>query len=203
MASRLLPLLALLALAGCDRLARQATKEVEYRPEQAKTVDHALCLLGFEGVPLRAVATGHHLVTAQVNGHSGAFVIDTGANASVLNAGDAAAFGVGQGITLPGAAAGLGGPMQARQARIESMAIGGIAIRQSRIMVADLAQLRHILGQASGEQIAGIISQDVMQEHRAVIDAARPILYLIAADRDPAPVPAERCRKPATAAKNR
>jgi predicted aspartyl protease len=201
MASRLLAILALLSLTGCDRMARQAAKEPEYRPEEAKTVDHALCLLGFEGVPLRTVATGHHLVTAEVNGYPGAFVVDTGANASVLHAGDAAAFGVGQGITLPGAAVGLGGPMQARQARIDTMRIGGIGIRQSRIMVADLAQLRHILGLASGEKVAGIIGQDVMQEHRAVIDAARPILYLIAADRDPAPVAAERCRKPAPPAK--
>jgi hypothetical protein len=196
MARRLLALAAAaFALGACDRLSSQATPEADYRPEEAGTVDHALCLLGFRGVPLRELMTGHHLVEAELNGRKGVFILDTGANASVLHAPHAARFGVGEGLTAPAAAVGLGGAMKARQARLETLSIGGIAIRQSRIMTADLAQIEQMLGRISGETLSGIIGQDVMKEHRAVIDVDGPILYLMEQDRDPAPVPAERCRR--------
>ncbi|HEX8511906.1 MAG TPA: hypothetical protein VF688_02225 [Allosphingosinicella sp.] len=45
-----------------------------------------------------------------------------------------------------------------------------------------------------GDEDHGIIGHDVRKEHRAVIDVERPLLYLIEADEDPAPVAAERCR---------
>jgi hypothetical protein len=83
--------------------------------------------------------------------------------------------------------------MKAQQVKLERLVIGGVPIRAGRIMTADLSQLVQVLGTVSRGGIAGIIGQDVMKEHRAVIDVARPILYLVAKDRDPAPVPAERC----------
>jgi hypothetical protein len=180
-----------LALGGC-REALSPT--AEYRPEEAGTVDHALCLLGFTAVQLRKLVTGHHLVNAKLNGRDGIFLLDTGANATVLDAGEAAAFGVGGGAAMPGAAVGLGGAMKARQSAIESLAIGPVPIRRDRIMTADLGQVVKVLGPLSGGAIHGIIGQDVMEEHRAVIDVARPILYLMPEDTQPAPVPAERCR---------
>ena len=46
----------------------------------------------------------------------------------------------------------------------------------------------------AGGAVHGLIGQDVLNEHRAVIDVARPLLYLIEADEEPEPVPARRCR---------
>ncbi len=69
-------------------------------------------------------------------------------------------------------------------------------VRQNRVVTADLGQLLRTLGQVSGTTVYGIVGQDVLKEHRAIIDVARPMLYLMAADRDPAPVPAERCKGP-------
>ena len=183
----------LLPLAGCDRFARPAEK-VEYRPGEAGTVDHALCLLGFTAVPLKHLQTGHHLVEARLNGKDGTFILDTGANASVVDTAHAEHFGLTGGVTLPAAAVGLGGSMKARQVTIDSLEIGGVALRNRRVMTSDLSSLAGLLGRLSTSTIHGIIGQDVMKEHRAVIDVERPILYLIEADRAPAPVPAERCR---------
>lgn len=189
---QLLAAIALLASAGCKETL---TQTAEYRPGEAGTVDHAMCLLGFTGVPLRELMTGHHLVDVDLNGRKGTFVLDTGANKSVLHAGYAEQLGIGEGTAMPGAAIGLGGAMKARQVRIERMEIGSVPIRQTRVMTADLSQLTNLLGPLSGDTIYGLIGQDVMKEHRAVIDVSRPILYLIEADEDPAPVPAERCRE--------
>jgi clan AA aspartic protease (TIGR02281 family) len=192
MIARALPLLLLAALGGCQQPAAQ--EKVAYNPEEAGTVDHAMCLLGFAPVPLRELGTGHHLVDVRMNGKAATFILDTGANASVVHAASAERLGLpGKGI--PAGAFGLGGGMKAQQVKLDRLEIGGVAIRGTRIMTADLSQLVQVLGTVSRAEIAGIIGQDVMKEHRAVIDVARPILYLVANDKDPAPVPAERCRK--------
>ncbi|HMP61925.1 MAG TPA: hypothetical protein PKA17_02290 [Phenylobacterium sp.] len=84
-------------------------------------------------------------------------------------------------------------------ANIESLSLGGVDIRQGSLMLADLSQMEAVLGRLSGEPVHGIIGQDVMTEHRAVVDVARHVLHLQAQDADPAPVPAERCEAQAAA----
>jgi clan AA aspartic protease (TIGR02281 family) len=191
MKARLFPLLLLASLAGCERPV--APEKVAYSPEEAGTVDHAMCLLGFAAVPLRELATGHHLVDVTVNGKAATFILDTGANASVVHAASAKRLGLPD-KGIPAGAFGLGGGMKAQQVTLERLEIGGVAIRRGRIMTSDLSQLVQVLGTVARGEIAGIIGQDVMKEHRAVIDVARPILYLVSDDKEPAPVPAEGCK---------
>jgi predicted aspartyl protease len=194
--ARLVALALLASLPACQQAAPE--KKAQYNPEEAGTVDHAMCLLGFAAVPLRELATGHHLVDLTMNGQKATFILDTGANASVVHAPAGKRLGL-PGKGTPAGAFGLGGGMKAQQVTLERLQIGGVAIRRGRIMTADLSQLVQVLGTVSRGEIAGIIGQDVMKEHRAVIDVARPILYLVAKDKDPAPVPAEQCRSPAGA----
>ncbi|HLL29614.1 MAG TPA: retropepsin-like aspartic protease [Allosphingosinicella sp.] len=187
---------ATLALCACDMVAPPAPEapKVEYRPGEAGTVDHALCLLGFTAIPLReARSTGHHLVTAAVNGKEGVFVLDTGANLSVIDVDHAAHFGLGRAGGRRGGATGLGGSNSARQVGVESVTLGGIEVRQRRMVVTDLGSIGDALAPLAGGAVHGLIGQDVLKEHRAVIDVSRPLLYLIEADEDPEPVPAERC----------
>lgn len=82
---RSIPLLLLAgaALAGCEQVL---TKQAEYRPQEAGSIDQALCLLGFTGIALQELVTGHQVVEARLNGRPATFVVDTGANVSVLNA---------------------------------------------------------------------------------------------------------------------
>jgi len=190
MTARVLLLAAALALAGCKEVL---TRAGDYEPQKAGSVDQAMCLLGFTAVPLRELLTGHHLVEAELNGKSGSFVLDTGANATVVHAAYAAELGLTGRSAGPAGAIGLGGALKASQARLESMRIGGVPIRRDRVLTTDLQQVVRLLGPLSGGRLYGIIGQDVMKEHRAVIDVAKPILYLVSADRDPSPVPAERC----------
>ena len=186
--------LAALLLAGaCSEAAAPAP---DYRPEEAGTVDRAMCLLGFAAVPLREVATGHHLVEATLNGEKGSFVLDTGANATVLDLAHAQRFRVTGRSGGLGGAIGVGGGGTANQVGIQSLRVGAVDIRQRRIVTTDLSQLLGVMNRLTGRTVYGIIGQDVLQEHRAIIDVARPMLYLMEQDRDPAPVSAERCRSP-------
>jgi hypothetical protein len=186
--------LALLA-AACDVAPAPEAPKVDYRPREAGTVDHALCLLGFTAIPLKeARSTGHHLVTATVNGKEGVFVLDTGANMSVIDVDHALRFGLQPTKGVVGGASGIGGANPARQAAIKSLKLGPVEIRQRRIVLTDLGSIGDALAPLAGGAVHGLIGQDVLKEHRAVIDVERPLLYLIAADREPAPVAAERCR---------
>ncbi|MFC3711324.1 retropepsin-like aspartic protease [Sphingoaurantiacus capsulatus] len=199
---RLLPTLAALSLlAACDQAL---TKTPDYRPQDAGSVDRALCLLGFSAVPVTEVLTGHHLVEAVVNGRKGVFVLDTGANISTLHAPLAADYKLkpALGGLMPAVGVGVGGAQKAGVWTLDSLTIGGIAIRQTRMMTADLTPVVRMLSPlAPGKRVDGIIGQDVMKEHRGVIDVAKPILYLIAEDKDPAPVDAaESCTGGAAAA---
>ena len=189
-----LPGLFVVAACGCDA-APVTAPAPDYRPEEVGTVDHALCLLGFTAIPLRRTATtGHHLVEAELNGREALFILDTGANLSVVEDDHARAFGLRGG--MPGGAVLVGGAGGARQVRIESLSLAGVPIRQQRIVVADLGQLAGALEPLAGGAVHGLLGQDVLNEHRAVIDMSRPLLYLIEDDRDPAPVAGERCRAP-------
>jgi hypothetical protein len=184
--------LAVLVLAcGCRQAAGPAP---DYRPEEAGTVDHALCLLGFAAVPVREVGTGHHLVEATINGRTGDFVLDTGANMTVIDRSHLPRFGLSPASGDLGGAIGIGSGGHASRVPIEGFVIGPVEIRQNRVVSSDLGQLLTVLSRASGRTVNGIIGQDVLAEHRAIIDVARPMLYLMEEDSDPAPIPANRCR---------
>jgi len=193
MAHRTIAATTLLCLAACGQTPDSSP---EYRPGEAGTVDHALCLLGFTAIPLEEVSTGHHLVETTINGVSGRFVLDTGANVTVISKTSAERFGVsdansgfaGIGAGLPSAAG-----RTASQAPVDSFEIGPIPIRQDRIVIADLGQLLISLGQVADQDVAGIVGQDALSEHRAIIDVARSMLYLMEDDAEPAPVAAANC----------
>ena len=198
---RIVPLVVLcVILSGCDGrdnpFASSQSAEVEYRPGEAGTVDHALCLLGFVNVPIRNVRPGHQLVEARINGVIGDFLLDTGANVTVVSAVHAKRFGLSQaggGILSAGVARIAGASGAGRQVRVDSFTLGNIDIRQRRVLVADLGPLLEKLGDAAGREVYGIIGQDVMNEHRAVIDVARPMLHMQRDESDPAPVASARC----------
>jgi predicted aspartyl protease len=193
-AARLASLVAVLALAACDSVAPKTDAEpVEYRPEMAGTVDHAMCLLGFMATPLRRLPTGHHVVAGTLNGKAATLVLDTGANMSVVHSSYAEQFGLAPQRGVRGAAAGLGGGGNASRSSVEALRLGSVDIGQEHVMLADLSHVEAPLARLSGTPIHGIIGQDVMRDHGAVIDVARGMLYLREAGSTPAPVAAERC----------
>ena len=191
MLRKLIPLLPFLLVAACEESGGPSTA---YRPTEAGTVDHALCLLGFSAIPVRNVDPGHHLIEATINGQTANFVLDTGANVTVITTSQAQRFGLSSGSQgQPGRRGALGAPANAEQVAIDSFKIGSILVRQRRVVLADLGQLLTTLGRVSGAEVVGIIGQDVLNEHRAIIDVTRPMLYLMVEDRDPAPVRADKC----------
>lgn len=184
---RALPLL--LLLAGCDALL---APRADYDPGVPGSVDQAMCRLGFTAVPLRTLLTGHHLVEARLNGRPARFIVDTGANVSVIDTPAAIRLGMAPVKVRVGAVVGIGGNQRVGMGRIENLTLGGVNIRRDTLITTDLSQLTGSLGRISGG-IDGLIGQDVMKEHRAVIDVPRALLYLMAERGRPELPPPEAC----------
>ncbi|MEW9856497.1 aspartyl protease family protein [Novosphingobium sp. M1R2S20] len=185
---------ALLCLSGCGEAQGPSP---EYRPEEAGTVDHALCLLGFTAIPVQEVSTGHHLIEATINGTRGSFVLDTGANVTAIDSSRSQEFGLSGNGGLAGAAAAVksAGGRSARLAQVDSFQLGLLEISQDRVVIADMGRLLGQLSRVGGEDVAGIVGQDVLKEHRAIIDVPRPMLYLLETGSTPSPVAAGECEQ--------
>lgn len=178
-ARRLAALAAALALAGCGQVQLPGADPPPLRPGLSETVAQALCQLGFTAIPLRELRSGHHLVQVSLNGREAIFVVDTGANVTVLDAALAETFGLKPRLGLRGAAVGLGGSTGARQWSIEELRIGPVPVRQGTIVTTDLSQVTGALSRMSDQPVSGIVGQDVMKAHQAVIDVAGPTLHML------------------------
>lgn len=188
---RLCALSSLLLVSACQD---SAAPQPEYRPEVAGTVDRAMCLLGFTAIPLREVSTGHHLVQATINGRTGSFVLDTGANITVVDSAHRQHFGLSASSSgLGGVVGGMAGATGAKQVSVEGLSIGPVQARQGRIVTADLGQLLSTLSRVTNTEVYGLVGQDIMKKHRAIVDVAKPMLYMMEEDEDPSPVPASQC----------
>lgn len=174
-----------LVAAGCDQVALPGAPAPPLRPGLSETVGQALCQLGFTAIPLRELRSGHHLVQVSLNGQPATFVVDTGANVTVLDAALAEKFGLTPRLGLRGAAVGLGGSTGARQWSIDDLRIGSVAVRQGTIVTTDLSQVTGALSRLSDQPISGIVGQDVMKAHQAVIDVAGPTLHLVEPESGP------------------
>lgn len=182
-----------LALAACDQVAVPGRSPPPLRPGLSDTVEQALCQLGFTAIPLRELSSGHHLVQVTVNGQDATFVVDTGANVTVLDAALAEKFGLKPRFGLRGAAVGLGGSTGARQWSVEELRIGPVPVRQDTIVTTDLSGVTNALSRISDQPVVGIIGQDVMKAHQAVIDVAGPTLHLVETEVEPARGTGQNC----------
>lgn len=173
---RLLALLPLLLVAACDQLPLART--AAYDPGTPASVDQAMCRLGFTAVPMTELPSGHHLVEATLNGRRARFVVDTGANATVLHAPLVGDYGLDRALGVGAAAVGIGGQARARVWSFRTLRIGEVETPPGRIISTDLSQMVNFLGARADEPIVGIIGQDILSAQQAVIDVPRPILYL-------------------------
>lgn len=180
---------AIFVLSACDNVQLfPGRDDAPTKPSgvAAGPVGNALCRLGYSAVPMRRLSSGHHKIEATLNSVPATFLVDTGANVTTIRADLAERHGIGSG-GLPAAVAGLGGMTGGRMVRIDQFAIGEIPIRQSRILIADLSMLDQMTRMQANVRVDGIIGQDVLQEHRAIIDVASHQMFLLPTGR-PGPI---------------
>ncbi|MGH7730951.1 MAG: aspartyl protease family protein [Candidatus Eiseniibacteriota bacterium] len=115
------------------------------------------------------------LVPAFVNGRGPhAFVLDTGASATVLSAELAASLRIE--TVAAGPMTGAGGLVQAALGRVGSLVVGSAALEDVVVMVADfLAEL----GQVVGARLDGVLGYNFLRHFRVTLDYPGSTLWLM------------------------
>ena len=115
------------------------------------------------------------LVSAFVNGRGPhAFVLDTGASATVLSPDLAATLHIETLAAEP--MTGVGGMLQATVGRVGSLAVGGAHLHDVSVMVADfLADL----GRIAGAPLDGILGYNFLRHFRVTLDYPNGVLWLM------------------------
>lgn len=115
------------------------------------------------------------MVPAFVNGRGPhMFVLDTGVSATVLSPALAAALR----IETAGAEAmiGAGGILEATVGRVGTLAVGGTALQDVSVVVADFLSE---LGRVAGEPIEGILGYNFLRHFRVTLDYPEGVLWLM------------------------
>lgn len=164
-------------LAGCDAVM-PSTGPSGPLARAAGPVGQALCELGYTAIPMARLPSGHHQAQVVLNGVPAIFLVDTGANVTALHAPLASRHGLSE-IGIPAGVAGIGGVAQARLVPIDSLVVGDMPIRLRRIATTDLPILSMMPSvRGTRDSIDGILGQDVLREHRAIIDVHQHQLFL-------------------------
>jgi len=117
------------------------------------------------------------LVEAFVNGRGPhTFVLDTGASATVLSPGLAAALRIETVAAEP--MTGAGGILQATLGRVGSLTVGNAALQDVAVMVADFLDE---LGRAVGAPLEGILGYNFLRHFRVTLDYPAGTLWLMKA----------------------
>jgi hypothetical protein len=153
-----------------------------YAPARAQAVrDGPLpCRAGFTTIRMTPLASGHHSVSVMLNGKPGAFLVDTGAGATVIHSPYLHHF------ALTAAAAGTGGNANGKirldAVRVSAFAVGGARTRLHQMYAMDLSYIVDAVSAESARPIEGLIGQDVLRDQKAMIDFDRSVLYLANSD---------------------
>lgn len=121
-------------------------------------------------VPLHRRKAGVFVVSIVANNKPYTFVLDTGATATVFDTSRVrpAEFGVGGKTTAR--AAGLGGIITIRLVVLKSLRIGEYAMTNYRVAFVDLSSVNKALGIVGDPPVDGVLGEDFLIRHRAVID---------------------------------
>ncbi len=129
---------------------------------------------GYTAIPLRR-GTGNHLeVTAKINDRTGVFLLDTGAQISVVNRSSLGKFNLSSvktGVKVFGA---LGGPGESIGAALaSSIQLGPCTVSPFLVGVSEL----NTLNQGRKGRFDGIIGADLLQNFSFIIDCRTPRLF--------------------------
>jgi len=150
------PLVILAIAAGAAGAAAQ-----DCRP--ARQAELAVTLMG--NVPI---------VTVRINGGAAAFLFDTGAERTILTASAAKRLGVEPHFEYARRMRSLGGAVASGDAMLRSLDLGGMALRDVRVLVGSVS-----LPMAAGKPLDGLLGADFLGSFEVDLDLARRrvILY--------------------------
>ncbi len=132
---------------------------------------------GFVTFKLTKLRTGHEVIEGTINGIAGTFVLDSGANRTVLHKDRLAKFGL-DATSGQGAGAGAGGAVAIGTHAVSGFTLGGKPVPLGTIYSTDLASVVGSLKAVAGVEIDGVVGQDVLSGYSGIINIGTSELYL-------------------------
>ena len=133
-----------------------------------------LGLLEFDELKLKFLT-----VSITMNGVSGLFLVDSGAGRSMLHSAKVDKYQlkpvVGQANQ---STSGAGGVFSLQRYQVGSLQVDGMHLNKDAITAANLSAMVNYIKLKTGQEIDGVIGQDVLTPHQAIIDGAQSVVYL-------------------------
>lgn len=147
--------------------------------ENLSSLDRFLSQKGFSKFCYQKLSSQHAIVNVSINGKQSHFVLDSGASVSVVNNDELIKFRLIPTSEIDNAqATGLGGNVNAQSFNVDSLKIQNFKTNTTHIFAMDLSHVVNALNSISSVPIAGVIGQDILVAHEAIIDIASNTLYL-------------------------
>lgn len=135
--------------------------------------------LGFDVLTMRPAKTLPHLVLeSEWNGRLVTWIVDTGAEVSVLSAESARALGLQTRASAARIIDASGDNAQARSAFFDNIVFGRLVISEFQVAVIPLPVVRKNFRDLNGRVVDGIIGMDFLQGSHALLDAGSRLLYV-------------------------
>jgi len=161
------------ALLGCASDPMPAPPHLSESP-----LESTLTAQGYLAVPLVKTSGGQLLIKSQINGLPAMLVLDSGASVTVLDRSALKTFSLSTPEETRIPAFGIGAVSTAAVASVGSLVIGPLQFENRPTLLVDLSQLTTVMGVMSGQQVHGVLGQDVLEAQEAIIDFRRRILYV-------------------------
>lgn len=146
-------------------------------PPKPVSVREFLADQGYSGFTLRKLPTGHETIEVSINGHTGIFVLDSGAGRTVLHKERLAKFGI-EAATSEAQGAGAGGAVAITSHPVSSFMLNGTSVPLGIVYATSLDSVVARLQAATGTVIDGVVGQDVLSGFSAIINIGASELYL-------------------------
>ena len=129
-------------------------------------------------IQLGKFITGHLYLTANLNGTTAIFVLDTGAGATVMEEKGESKFNLTVSSTENKAVGAGGSGLTLTEASIQNLEIEDYVLRDFKIHLMNLDHINNAFKQVGLAEIDGVIGADILTKGKAVIDYENLILYL-------------------------
>jgi len=132
---------------------------------------------GYFPVKLKTIASGHHVLKAEINGKKGLFILDTGASNSVIDTNRAKKFKLKLKETEHKATGAGTGEIDINTTGKNKLKIGKWKRDKMRFVTMDLSHINIALELVEVE-VDGIIGADVLHEGGGIIQYDKDLLFL-------------------------
>ena len=132
---------------------------------------------GYQPIVLTTLPSGHHLLSAKLNGKKGNFILDTGASTTCIDEAKIEKFKIKAKDTEHKATGAGSNDIDIQFSKKNKLKIGDWQIKKLPLVVMNLGHINEVLSMFDIE-VDGIIGSDVLHDGKGIIQYEKELLFL-------------------------